>query len=186
MYLGNDDWPGNNYRIYRADQTGFDKGDNRWRPVLFDLDNSFRFSDFNTIDYVLNEEYDEESIKSIAHFHDENRELIQALIQNDEFRNKFFNRFEECLDTVFSSDNVLEKIDRFAELYRPEMDDQYTRWHTKTGWFNGIKVLFHKGSSEDGRYSVEAWEDKVEGFRTFAKERPELLRNYIVQYLDAN
>ncbi len=184
MYLGNDDWPGNNYRIYRADQTGFDKGDNRWRPVLFDLDNSFRYIDFNTIDYVLNEEYDEESVKSIAHFHDMNRELIQALIQNEEFKNKFFDRFEKSLDTVFSSDNVLEKIDRFADLYRPEMDDQYTRWHTKTGWFNKIKLLFHKGSSEEGRYSVETWEDKVEGFRTFAKERPDKLRDYITQYLD--
>lgn len=182
MYLGNDDWPGNNYRIYRADQPGADKGDNKWRPVLFDVDDAFRYPDFNTVDFILNKEYDEKSVKNVGLHYEGNREIIEALIQNEEFRTRFFDRFEECLDTVFSEETVLASIEEYQELYAPEMRDHFSRWHTVDGWLKKIKLLFRRGYSEEGMYSYESWEHNLEKFKSFAEERPGKLREYIDQY----
>lgn len=185
IYFGNNDWPGNNYRIWRADQRGCEFGDNKWRPVLFDLDEAFRYEAFNSVEYVLTEDYDKSKLDDDhSRGFDDNREIIDALMNNPEFEEMFFDRFEECLDTVFSEENVLAAIDRYERLYAPEMEDQFARWHTKDGWLTSVKLLLGKGYSEKGKYSVESWNKTIESFRTFAKERPDNIRRYIAQYKD--
>lgn len=183
IYYGNTDWPGNNFRIWRADQSGTEYGDTKWRPVLYDLDEAFRYENYNTLEAVLTKDYDKEKLDdNRSRGYDDNREIIEALMKNDEFNARFFERFDECLDTVFSSENVLEKIDAYEKLYSPEMDDHYLRWHTTDGWLTTIKVKLGKGHTEKGVYSVENWEKTVEEFKTFAKERPGNIRKYIELY----
>lgn len=183
IYYGNTDWPGNNFRIWRADQSGTEYGDNKWRPVLYDLDEAFRFENYNTLEAVLTKDYDKEKLDdNRSRGYDDNREIIEALMKNDEFYARFFERFDECLDTVFSSENVLEKIDAYEKLYSPEMDDHYLRWHITDGWLTTIKVKLGKGHTEKGVYSVENWEKTVEECKTFAKERPGNIRKYIELY----
>ena len=183
IYFGNNDWPGNNYRIWRADQKDSEYGDNKWRPVLFDVDEAFRFTAFNTVEYILTEDYDKEKLEdNYSRGFDDNREIIDALMKNPEFQDRFFDRFEECLNTVFSEENVLAAIESYEALYRPEMEEQFSRWHTTDGWLSKVKIKLGKGYTADGRYSVENWEKTIEGFKTFAKERPANIRRYIAQY----
>lgn len=183
IYFGNNDWPGNNYRIWRADQESSEYGDNKWRPVFFDIDEAFRFTAFNSVEYVLTEDYDKAKLDdNHSRGFDDNREIIDALMKNPEFQERFFDRFEECLNTVFAEDTVLAAIESCEALYRPEMEEQFSRWHTKDGWLTTIKVKLGKGHTEKGVYSVENWEKTVEEFETFAKERPGNIRKYIELY----
>ena len=182
MYYGNDDWPGNNFRIWKADQPSAEYGDNKWRPVLFDIDDAFMYPEFNTIEYVLTKDYDKKILEGVNLHFDDNREIIEALIENESFRDKFFDRFEELLDTVFASENVLSYIDEFAALYEPEMESHFSRWHTTDGWLKKVKNLIKFTYSEKDLYTYEKWLTKIEAMRTFAKERPENLREYIRQF----
>ncbi len=182
MYFGNDDWPGNNFRVWRADQKSSAYGDNRWRIALYDIDDGFLYPEFNSIEYVLTKDYDKEILKGVNLHYDDNREIIIALMTNDEFKTRFFDRFEECLDTVFASDNVIEQIDAYASFYETEMKSHFSRWHTVDGWLKKIKNLIKYTYSEKDLYTYDRWLTKVEAMRTFAKERPDNLREYIRQY----
>lgn len=182
MYFGNDDWPGNNFRIWRADQEENDYGDNKWRFILYDIDDGFLYPEFDTIEYILNEDYDKKAIEGINLNYDANRELICALIKNEEFGNAFFDRFEECLNTVFATDNVIDYIDSFEDIYSSEMDDHFLRWHTTDGWLKRIKNMVKYTYSEKDLYTYEKWEEKVDKMRLFAEERPDNLRTFIYNY----
>lgn len=183
IYYGNDDWPGNNFKIWRASQEDNEYGDNKWRPVFYDLDDAFLYPSFNSVEYILTEDYDKEILDGVSIHFDGNREIIIALMQNEEFKTKFFDRFEECLDTVFSSENVLSEIDRIQGIYDSEMTAHFSRWHTQDGWLKRIKNLIKFKYSEADLYTYDRWVQRVETMRTFAKERPDYLRGYIAEYL---
>lgn len=182
MYFANTDWPGNNFRIWRANQAGSTYGDGRWRFVFYDIDNSMENPDFDNISYMLDEDYDENVLKGGIPKCDDNRELLYLLIRNPEFSQKFFDRFEECLDGVFSSENVISQIDELEELYAHEMENHFSRWHTTDGWLKRLKNKVKFTYSEKDLYTCDRWKIKVEALRTFAKERPEYLREFISQY----
>ncbi|SFK75155.1 Chitobiase/beta-hexosaminidase C-terminal domain-containing protein [Lachnospiraceae bacterium KH1T2] len=187
IYYGNSDWPGNNFRVWRADQVNSEYGDNKWRPVFFDIDDGFTNTDFNSIEYVLTEDYDKSIVKDLAYSSKGNREIILALIKNEKFRDRFFERFEECLDTVFSAENVEENIDLLFEKYKPEMKQHLQRWHTKDGWLKSLKNMIKKSSySEADVYTYDNWVKKVEAMRKFAEERPDNIRRYIKEYRENN
>ena len=131
---------------------------------------------------MLTEEYDKEILEGVNLNYDGNREIILALIQNEGFKEKFFDRFEECLDTFFASDNVLAQIDKLQGIYDSEIPDHFLRWHTQDGWLKRIKNLIKFSFSEADLYTYDRWQQKVENMRTFAKERPDYLREYINQY----
>ncbi len=182
IYFGNYDWPGNNYRIWRADQSDSEYGDNKWRFVLYDLDRAFSYADFNSIEYVFNENYGEEILNGISHYHDENRELFYSLIKNKSFEEKFFNRLEACLDTTFSSENVVSQIETMRALYAPEMEAHFSRWHFTDGWLTKLRNMIKYNYSYNDTYTYENWEKNVEDMKAFARKRPEMLKEYIKQY----
>ncbi len=187
IYYGNSDWPGNNFRIWRADQADSEFGDNKWRPVFFDIDDGFTNTDFNSIEYILTEDYDKSIVKDLGYSSKGNRELILALIKNEEFRNKFFERFDECLDTIFSAENVEENINSLYEVYKPEMKSQFQRWHTKDGWVKALKNKIKKGGySESDIYTYDNWVKKIDAMKEFAEERPDNIRRYINEYKEKN
>ncbi|WP_026509739.1 CotH kinase family protein [Butyrivibrio sp. LC3010] len=179
VYFANYDWPGNNYRIWRADQPDSAYGDNKWRFFLYDLDKALTFSDFNSLEFLFEENYDKSILEGMSHYHDENRELFYSLIKNKAFSDKYYNRLKECLDTCFSEATVIDKIDTIYEIYAPEIESQFLRWHTTDGWLKKIKNMIKPGYSEDDIYTVENWENNVEAMKKFAESRPGVLREYI-------
>lgn len=184
IYYGNDDWPGNNFRIWRAKEPNNEYGDNKWRIVLFDLDDAFLYPEFNSVEYVLTEDYDKEVLKGVNLHYDDNREIIIALMQNETFKADFFARFDLCLDSVFSSDNVLAQIDRLQAIYDAEMPAHFSRWHTQDGWLKKIKNLIKYTYSEKNLYTYQRWLERIENMKTFAKERPDNLRSYLNDYIE--
>lgn len=184
IYYGNDDWPGNNFRIWRAAQPGNKYGDNKWRLVLFDLDDAFLYPEFNSVEYVLNENYDKEILDGVNLNFDDNREIIIALMQNEKFKKDFFERFDQCLDNVFSSEKVLAQIDELQAIYDSEMPAHFSRWHTQDGWLKKIKNKLKYTYSEKDLYTYQRWLARIENMRTFAKERPDNLRSYLNDYIE--
>ncbi len=182
MYIGNYDWPGNNYRIWRARQNNSAYGDNKWRFVFYDADYSFDKPDYNTVEYILKEDYDKEILDGISMKLDSNRELILELIKNPDFKNKFFSRFTGCMNTIFSSDRVENEIEYYERMYEPEMESHFSRWHIVDGWYTKLKRLLFNTNSYNDTFNNESWTENINSMKNFAIQRPYFIRKYLEQF----
>ena len=75
-----------------------------------------------------------------------------GMMDNPDFRARFFTRCNELMETYLSNEYVLARIDEFQELLLPEMERERDRW--------------------DG--SVSAWLGKVQSLRNFITEHDHL------------
>ena len=78
--------------------------------------------------------------------------ILRRMLQNDEFRNRFYARFNSHLETTFASGRVLAFIDRFQAQYEPLAAEHIYRW----------------GAPADYRQ----WLDNIDVLRSFAMQRP--------------
>ena len=69
------------------------------------------------------------------------------MMENKEFRQRFLARLSELLETALSDENVMARIDYYADLLEPEVRRERERW----------------GSS------YEAWQIRVEELRSFLR-----------------
>ena len=103
LFLGNDDWPGNNIKAYRSQKDG------RYRFVLFDLDYSFwPWGMKNSYSQVID---DNKSVDVIS--------LFMNLLKHDEYRRKFIDTFCIIAGSVFEKQRATEIVDDLAETMRP-------------------------------------------------------------------
>ena len=121
FYLGGTDWPHNNIKSFRNRQGG------RFRYILYDIDWAFRTSSdaFNRFEgyyktlhtfYPLYDVYDENG-RAVANWHRE-VELVAIfcdLLQNDEFRRGFIDRFCITGGSVYEPTRAAQVINEFAE-----------------------------------------------------------------------
>lgn len=156
MYFDNQD-AGGNIKFWRP-QT--EKG--RWRWILYDTDWGFGLHDENA--------YKNNSIE----FHTEPRgprwpnppwstRVLRRLLKNPDFERTFVNRFADHLNHSFRSERVGKKIDEMYQVLLPEMPRHTDRWN----------LSFNK------------WQHQVRIMRTFAAERPDILREYLMDYFPA-
>ena len=75
--------------------------------------------------------------------------LTKNMMENKEFRQKFLARLSELLETTLSDENVMARINHYAELLEPEVRRERDRW----------------GSSYD------AWQGRVQELRDFLEDR---------------
>ena len=94
--------------------------------------------------------------------------LLERLLGNTEFRHAFINRFGDYLNTRFSANTVVARIDAMADELRPEVQRHIDRWR---------KVPNLAWTPFD---TVAIWEESVELLRTFARARPAAVRQHIV------
>jgi len=129
IYIYNEDWPQNNYRIWRTRnaEPGNPYGDTKWRYQMFDVEfaigiyNSGRLTgqkDVNAFDKVLNGE-------NKNHY---NNRLFKALLKSPDFCKKFVNTMMDLYNKNFHPDNYLPKLNNYAAVYRPLMEGYFSRW----------------------------------------------------------
>lgn len=151
IYFDNQD-AGGNIKFWRP-QTD----DGRWRWILFDTDWGFGLH-----------QHDAYKNNSLA-FHTEadgpawpnppwSTLLLRKLLENDDFRRQFVNRFADHLNFSFNSDRVLHRIDSLKWIYEPEMDRHLDRW----------------------RLSKRKWEHQINRMKAFADERPAYVRMHMM------
>ena len=100
LFLGNDDWPGNNVKGYRSQNNG------RFRFILFDLDYAF-----NPWDYDITWLDSNDGVKVVR--------LFKNLLKHDGFRKKFIDTFCLMGGSVFERERANKIVNELAETMRP-------------------------------------------------------------------
>ena len=159
IYAEKLDWPNSNIYYWREkrnnllDDPGTDYGhDGKWRWMVIDMDWSFNDPTGEALRRVTTE-----GLKKNF--------LFRSLLQNDDYKLQFLNRFADLLNTAFKEEVVLRKVDVVEAQYSPEMEEHIMRWGAPGG-------------------SMEEWQANLEEIRDFARLRPEIQRQQIVDYFD--
>lgn len=127
IYIANSDWdPKKNYLVWRArtpDETN-PYADGKWRYLLFDTEYSMGL--YNDQDnQVTTNSYQRAISKD---------KLFAAVIKNSDFRQKFITALQEIGSKNFNADECSKKLDECEALYKPLMQDYYTRFYGKDSW----------------------------------------------------
>lgn len=158
IYCDNQDWPGNNTKYWCPRNT---KG--KWRWLLFDTDIGFGAKsstafENNTLEYATAE--DGVSWKNPSW----STMIFRKLLENEDFKKDFINRFMDYFSTCFTPETVTNVISTIQEELNPEMSAHIERW--------GYPA------------SMSEWENNIDVLKTFAQKRPEYLINYIREMFD--
>jgi uncharacterized repeat protein (TIGR02543 family) len=161
IFVKNTDWPGNNalYWRYLRDEFTPEAGakDGRWRWMILDMDFGFDLPFFyvpgldegpahNTLNFATNPAGPDWPNPSWSTL------LLRKLLDNNDFRLKFINRYCDLLNTAFGSAHVVSAIDAVSNQLAPEMQEHSARWRRPA--------------------SVSEWNNNVEALRNFANQRP--------------
>ena len=120
----------------------------KWEWILVDLDRGFNKSNLG-----------KNFIKTI---YEDNDFFFYDLCQNNEFRNKFIQRYNYYFNTSFQPDNVNSLIDKMADRIKPLMDKHINRW-----------------SQNGGIPSISKWNSNLDNMKLFGTERfPIALQNF--------
>ncbi|HQW68813.1 MAG TPA: CotH kinase family protein [Flavobacterium sp.] len=163
IYEQNTDWPGWNTVFWRKRTAAYEPAapfgqDGRWRTAINDLDdgtgNYPEGSNHNTLAFAT----------ATGIFDYPNPEwstlILRKLLENNEFKLNFINRFADALNTYFHTTRVLDKINAFKTTLEPEMGEHYDRW--------------------DNFFDLDSWDEySIQQMRDFATERPDNQRNHI-------
>jgi hypothetical protein len=91
--------------------------------------------------------------------------LLRNLLQNEQFRSQFIDRFAELLNTLFQTDTIIPRTAEFMARYEPGME--------KHIWRFGYPA------------TVESWKDKIDYYiLNFASERPCHMEDQIIEFFD--
>jgi len=171
IYLYNEDWPHNNFRLWRARNKVPNNpyGDGRWRYQMLDMDfimgiynsgNLTGQSGLNAFDEIL-------SGGDSGHT---NNRLFANLLNNDDFRRQFTNTMMDLYNVHFHPSTYEPMLNEIINIYRPLMGD------TSSGYF-----------SRWGRPWDTAFDNKVNEAYAYLRDiRPVMVNNYLPHYLGVN
>jgi len=155
LYANNGDWLGGNCKRW------FVPG-RKWRWILNDLDAAFN-------QYPGQMRPPEEDIFSNANLPGFTE--YQALIKNEQFRNRFINSFADHLNTIFVPEYFKHIVDSLRALIEPVMPAHIERWaNTFVPEVNWIG---------DGINSMEEWYTELDRLYDFAEKRESLAWGFI-------
>jgi hypothetical protein len=130
IYIGNYDWPVNNIMLWREKTAG-----SKWRWIFFDGDAGFGNINHNTLQHALSTS--DNHWPTNAH----STLIFRRLMENDEFKTKFFNRLENLLNSKLYKDHMQVYIDDMVQMLENEIEEQSFRFHfpeSFTVWDNHI------------------------------------------------
>ena len=150
IYFDNED-AGGNIKYWRPQTEG-----GRWRWLLYDTDWGFSLHDDdayknNSLDFHLEENGRDWPNPPWSTL------ILRKLMDNEGFKTKFVNRFLDHLNHSFTSERVVQRLDEFIEVYRPEMPRHWERWNLRK----------------------KRWTQETELMRTFGQERPAYMRKFL-------
>jgi hypothetical protein len=84
--------------------------------------------------------------------------LFSALLENQEFHDQFLMRMADLLNTTFHPENVVAEIDRLAAGLEPNIHFETSRWPGSGNWYASVEEM-----------------------REFARLRPDIMRQHVVE-----
>ncbi len=135
QYFCNLDWPTNNIKVWRnknsADPSGFDT---KWRFVLLDMDMGCGLAGQAA-----------ENMMGRINCGTILSDLMNALMANEGFQEKYINRFIYILENVYSADKTLPILEAMADEIEAAERLNIQRWqasgHTTGAWSQQINVI---------------------------------------------
>ncbi len=115
LFIANNDWPANNMRCYQLD-------DGMWRWIFYDGDDALHDSEFDVFDNatsLLNLGWPTDSQSTL---------MFRKLLENEDFKFLFFNRFIELIATELSYAVTKPYFDDAAAMVRAEVPAQSERF----------------------------------------------------------
>jgi len=167
IFTGNPDWPCNNFEYFRkrVDYTPDAPygQDGRWRSIIKDMDFSYGL-DPNWADVNFNGLYWATTL------HDDNADfdnilfneatlILRKLLENQNYKNYFINRFADLINTTFSQNRTTSFISEMENIYDPEIEEHIHRWKTVSDY--------------------ATWKSNINGVKNFLIARPDIQRNHI-------
>lgn len=149
IYFDNRDWPGNNIKYWKSPET-------KWRWILFDTDFGFNLygDDHHTRDTLSFALFEHGSGWPNPAW---STLFLRKLVANTEFKYQLINQFADDLNSRFSADNVIGRIDEHAAAIETEMPRHFTRWNRWLG----------------------DWQFHLTRMKNFANNRVDYLRNHV-------
>lgn len=147
-YVGNYDFAIliNNWCIWRVNEPdGMPYGDGKWRFLVYDTEYSLGLYDQLTtavdFDYLNNMDIDSTNLALPVL-------VFNLVMDNEEFRERFYERYIELADTVYKYENVLPIIERMMEQQQEACLDTMTRfgitWNDYYGEAGKIQEFFRR------------------------------------------
>ena len=118
MYLANIDWPWNNIKVWRNKNPEDPDHDTKWRFVFCDMDMGVGLEtniDTNMFTYAIQE-------GTVA------GRMMNRMLQNESFKNKFINRFYECAETIFDPSVAIPVLEEMYTAIKDIMKLHFKRW----------------------------------------------------------
>ncbi len=163
IYSDNLNWPHVNIKFWRMKTDSFEPAapygqDGRWRWMVYDTDFAFGLKE------GMNASANDNLTNAIdPEWRDWAGFLLKHLLQNPDFEARFIRRFADHLNTSFTPQHVLARIDQMQAAIEPEIAEHFRRWP------------YHESP-------VETWKNSVDVMRYFAENRPQAVREQIHQY----
>ena len=167
IYMDNQDWPGNNNKFWKSPG-------NKWKWILYDTDFGFggqwwnsgnvEYGYYNnTLDFVLSGNQTNWANPPWATL------LIRKLVENNEFKNKFINRYADEMNSRFLPQVVTEKfLSIYSDMYN-EMLNHIDRWSDSEPWVDVSTVYYY-----------------VNNMNNFAIYRQPEAKQHILDHFDLN
>lgn len=125
IYIANEDWPGNNYSMWRTrtvDETN-PYADGRWRMLLYDTEmgtyhygNDSTKPTYDTLKNIRKNNWDDLPV------------LLNSLLANDEFKGLFINSFMDITNINFEYTRAKAALNKYKAMYYPELANFFERF----------------------------------------------------------
>jgi len=154
IYIYNEDWPQNNYRLFRTRnvESGNPYGDTKWRYQMFDVEFAMGiYSDGRTTGQADMDAFEKilvgDGDNNTRYWEHRNNKLFKKLLENEDFCRKFVNTIMDLYNVNFLPATYKPKLTWYAGIYKPLMGDEntpapgtyfsrwgYHYWHTFDEW----------------------------------------------------
>ena len=178
LYFGNGDWPYNNTKFWRnklstnrPEQSN--KLDGRWHWIIYDMDASFG-GDCSGVYYT----YDNIA-KAFEPAYGDFTILLRSLINNNQFKTDFLNRFSDLLNAPFKSNLVSSEIKEVTDVFDVEMKEHVERWR-----YPSVASTLTARNVEVPD-TIE-WNNITQNLQKFASKRPNRNRMQLMTYFSLN
>lgn len=170
IFVDNHDWPGNNLEYWRM-KTPYNPDapagqDGRWRWLVKDLD--FGFGLFGLEEALQHNMLEFASAVGGPEYPNPEWStfLFRKLLENEDFKFSFINRFADLLNTTFLPSVIENAIYQAEKEIEKEIDEHILRW----------KNLYHH----------DHWLSNLDVMYQFAEQRPVYQNQHILDFFQLN
>ncbi len=155
IFSANVDWPVQNIMAW----TTIDKS-KPIRFIYYDLDAGYYYTPTNMFEHATNTDTTVKWPNAPW-----STELFRKLIQNNDFKKEFIYRFLIALETHYTTENLMPRLEYIISQYEPETEEHYYRWNFPC--------------------FGDEWHERIDRqHRNFIKERPQIVYNQLKEFFD--